>query len=404
MKIVKPSTFFAVAAVMVVGSGLVSCLNDPATNSSGSPMVSQAGSTVDPDYIGAFPSLAAAPDGRLHASYYAKFDWSQPGGGALRHAVRQNGVWTTEVVDGNVYEPLVDVGQFTSLAVDAQGNLHVAYWDTNNADLKYATLPAGAGQSWQIETVANLAAVCEDANLKLDATGNVNIGYCDGTRVLLATKNGADWIFTTVASLNGNSPQAKVSLQFDGANNLHIAFFDPVTKEIKYAVGPAGGSLSPVTVATIDGSETRMGLTLEDASGLPHVVFYDLSDPANSTLMHVYNSGSAWEPPAAVAQMGDVSSGGSTAYLQLGSLMDHLGRLHVSYYQGVGFAAFGNQDLKHVVLNAGTWVIATDYPETIGDGVGDVGRTSAIAEDADGTIQIIYRDSTNNDLKYDYLQ
>ncbi|HEY5595430.1 MAG TPA: hypothetical protein VIL61_09820, partial [Nitrospiria bacterium] len=114
------------------------------------------------------------------------------------------------------------------------------------------------------------------------------------------------------------------------------------------------------------------------------------------------------EPVPAIAQLGNVTSTSdgspTTGYLQLSSLMDIQGRLHVSYYQGTGMPQFGDQDLKHIVLSAGTWVIATDYPETIGDGVGDVGRTSAIAEDDTGTIHIIYRDSTNNDLKYAYLQ
>ena len=403
MKIVKPSNLLTLTVLAVAVSGLVSCLNDPTPDPSQTTPVNQSGGTVDADYIGAYPSLAAAPDGRLHASYYAKFDWDVPGGGALRHAVLQSGVWTPEVVEGNVYDASVDVGQFTSIAVDALGGLHIAYWDVTKKNLRYATLPAGAGAGgWQIETVADLDAVCEDANLKLDAAGNVHIGYCNGTQVLVATKSGGAWTHTTVADLSGPDSHAKVSLEFDGSNILHVAFFDPVTKKIQYTFGPSAGPFpSPETVAEVVNNETRMDLTL-DADGSPHLVYYDITQ---GMLMHSYKTGpTTWTLPQVIAQIGDVTSTSdgspTTGYLQLGSLMDLQGRLHVSYYQGTG-AEFGNQDLKHVVLRTGDW--AAEPIETIDD-AGDVGRTSAMAEDENGTIHIIYRDSTNNDLKYAYLQ
>ncbi len=401
MKIVKPFNHLTSAFLTIAVFGLTSCLNDPTPKPS-STTVNQSSATVDPDYIGAFPSLAAAPDGRLHASYYAKFDWNQLGGGALRHAVLQNGAWTPEVVDGNVYDQSVDVGRYTSIAVDGDGGIHIAYWDVTNFVLKYATLPAG-GSSWQIEPVADMTAVCEDANLKLNS-GKVYIGYCNGSQILLASKTigSPGWSVGQLIAPIGPSPHAKVALQFDGANNLHVVFFDPITKEIKYTVGPAGGPfLGPVTVATLDSNEIRMGLTL-DASGFPHVVFYDLTQ---NTLMHAYKSGSAWVVPVTIAQVGDVTSssdGGasSSSYLHLSSLIDHQGRLNVSYYQGTS-NSFSDRGLKYVVLRSSDWLVETT--ETL-DSSGDVGRTSAMAEDANGTIHIIYRDSTNNDLKYTYIQ
>lgn len=395
MKIFNPSSLLKLTALAVSLAGLTSCLNDPTPKTSQA-SANPSSTTVDADYIGAYPALAAAPDGRLHASYYAKFDWNQPGGGALRHAVLQNGAWTPEVVDGNVYNTSVDVGRFTSIAVDGNGGIHIAYWDVTNADLKYATLPSG-GSSWQIETVADMSAVCEDANLKLNS-GKIYIGYCGGGQLLLASKaigTSGGWTSLPVMAVSNDS-RIKVSLQFDGANNLHIAFFDPVTKTIQYTFGPAGGPFaSPVTVATLDSNETRMGLTL-DASGSPHVVFYDLTQ---NTLMHAYNPGTGWAA-AAIAQVGDVSSGGNTAYLQLSSLIDHQGRLNVSYFQGTN-TSFSDAGLKYLVMRSSDWVVETT--ETL-DSSGDVGRTSAMAEDANGTIHIIYRDSTNDDLKYTYIQ
>src|SRR5262245_21619237 len=48
------------------------------------------------------------------------------------------------------------VGTYTSLALDAQGDPHVSYYDVTNANLKYASKN---GATWTIETV--------------DATGDV---------------------------------------------------------------------------------------------------------------------------------------------------------------------------------------------------------------------------------------
>jgi hypothetical protein len=344
------------------------------------------GTTVDMDYVGAYPSLAVGPDDRVHASYYAKYDWDQPGGGALRHAVREAGSWgDPESVDGDPYAPdtTKDVGQFSGIAVDGGGALHVVYWDVGNADLKYAKLPDGGGPGdWQIETVADLTAVCEDADLKLNG-GAVTIGYCDGTQVLLSTKSGG-WTSTPVAAATGST--AKVSLQIDGSGTLHAAYFDPSTGEIRYTSGSTNER-----VATVSGNETRTELVLDGST--PHVVFYDIVGRA---LKHAVRTGiNTWaiETVDTVGDLSYVSDGTTTlGFLQLSALMDRNGNLHVSYFDG------NNQDLMHAELSGGSWTIQTLAT------TGDTGRTSAMAEDSAGTIHIIYRDSDNDDLKYTYLQ
>jgi hypothetical protein len=391
-----------VAAVVLLGAA--SCLNDPSQKSAQT-TGTMSGTTVDSDYVGAYPSMTQTPDGRLHATYYAKRDWNSAAGGALRHAVRENGIWIPETVDGDPDTPntTVDVGQFTSIAADASGALHVAYWDVGNGALKYARLPPGGGPGpWQIETVASPGAVCQDADLKIDPmTGNVSIAYCDGMQILVATKSGG-WSGETAATLSAPDLRAKVSIQFVANGDLHVAFFDPALKTIRYTAR-LGGMYQPIEdVATLTENETRMGLTL-DGLDRPHVVFYDLFD---QTLLHAYWDGSAWtSPPQTLSNVGDVTSAGggsSTAgYLQLSSLIDNQGRLRVGYFRGPGApSGFGGPGLRVAMLRSSDWMVLET--ETIGE-AGDVGRTSAMTEDSNGTIHIVYRDNTKNDMEYAHV-
>jgi hypothetical protein len=379
--------FFIVACFF----GLTACMDTTYSPSQGGAVDPNPGllntELVDTEYIGAYPSLAVAPDGRLHASYYAKFDWGEDGGGSLRHAILQDGSWTVETVDGSVYETSSDIGRFTSIRADSLGGLHVAYWDVGNKDLKYATLPPGQGQSWQIEIVVDADEVCGASDLKLDSLDKVSIGYCKGGKAWLASKVGGEWMVEEIADV-GDDSRARVAIQVGSDDSIHAVVFTAVEEKIKYTVKTVMGwqPTEEVSSALLGDHEVRLAFVL-DGGDIPNVVFYDI---ANQELVHAVRSNGDWQEQV-IATIGNVNYEESD-YVDVSALVDQIGRVRVSYFDGT------NQDLKHALLEDAGWTY-----ETIDD-AGDVGRTSAMAVDSNGWIHIIYRDSSNNDLRYAYLQ
>jgi hypothetical protein len=82
---------------------------------------------LDDTVFGSFgcASVAVAPNGVPHVVMMASSD-------SLVHARRDGSTWTLEEVD--------TIGLYPSIAIDADGGLHVAYHDDGDDDLKYAYL------------------------------------------------------------------------------------------------------------------------------------------------------------------------------------------------------------------------------------------------------------------------
>lgn len=134
--------------------------------------------TVQVDAVGSGPSLAVDASGGVHVSYQ---DDGGEGSRSLKYATcSANCVsaanWQTLAVDADGF-----AGSFADLAVDGGGRVHVSYNDDANEDLKYATCAAACtiATSWQVATVDALGAVGEYTSLAVDARGRIHISHRD---------------------------------------------------------------------------------------------------------------------------------------------------------------------------------------------------------------------------------
>lgn len=141
------------------------------------------------------------------------------------------------------YAAIIDVGLYTSSAIDATGNQHIAYYDATLGDLKYALFD---GATWTITTVDSEGDVGEFTSLKLSSTNRPSISYYDVTNgdLKLASFNGSTWDIQTVTSA-GDVGQYS-SLVLDASNNPAIAYYNASVGDLQFARNTGSWAFSTV--------------------------------------------------------------------------------------------------------------------------------------------------------------
>jgi hypothetical protein len=138
---------------------------------------------------GLFVQARRDNQGRLELIYY---DHNK---GSLKLATQAGGAWTTTFLDGNMSG--VDVGQFASADVAADGSLHVAYVDAIAQQLLYKHISGGAAP--MVADVIDDGTRAGDTrhqvgagtNLVLDGSGQPRVIYQDQTLAALELATGA---------------------------------------------------------------------------------------------------------------------------------------------------------------------------------------------------------------------
>jgi hypothetical protein len=326
----------------------------------GSPWWAQ---TVNPSGIqGEYTSIALDRNGNPAISYYdlASLD--------LKYASRSGPGWTFETAAGGP----ADVGQYSSLALNTDGEPRIAYYDATSADLKFASRTGGV---WSNETVDSGGDVGQWCSLALDAQGNPHISYFDADTGDLgyATKSGGVWSLEAADATD--SPGIWNSIDVDGHGNPHISYYESLNNDLKYAA-KIGGAWVRETVDTGGGVGRFNSLAL-DPQGDPHIsYFYD----TRGNLKYAERTAGVW-------QIETVDSPG-TVGLYTSLALDGWGEPRITYYDS------SNDDLKYAARFGGTWAI-----EAV-DAAGDVGPWSSLALDSHGNPRISYFDQTNFDLRY----
>lgn len=204
---------------------------------------------------GRWASLATDLQGDAH------FSWYEADRGALGYGtLSEQGVVSSQLVDG---EAEGNRGTHTSIAVDSDGRVFIAYRDVAARNLRLATREPGA-ESFTIETISGCAGepecpVAEEdygefASLVLVAS-QPRIAFYDRTRgdLKMALRNEGVW---QVLTLDGRDPETGedtgdvgrfASAALDTKQRLGVAYFNATQGELRY-LSPEGTTPHPIVV------------------------------------------------------------------------------------------------------------------------------------------------------------
>lgn len=161
--------------------------------------------------------VALAPDNSVHIAYF------QPNTRELRYATNASGVWTDEIIeriDNSIYQISIDI--------DSSGSIHLSYYAYGNSDLKYAT---NVGGQWSVFTLDSDGDVGTRSAIFLDQYGYVHISYFNKTRRELRYINNVSgsWQVGVIDEVNllwDSIWTDSTAIAVDSLGKVHIAYHD----------------------------------------------------------------------------------------------------------------------------------------------------------------------------------
>jgi len=205
----------------------------------------------------------------------------------LRLATRDQGFWYYEYPDMDTGDDNIYLG----MTIDAEDTIYIVYSDMGNQALKLASRPGGAEVgSWSVETLPAAGADPSLCSIALDAQGRVHIAYYDfdpayDLRYLYQDENG--WHDEAVYT-EGHSGQMP-NILLDSADRPHIVFQDPAEMTVRYA--RKDDDAWTVSVVDYDASLSQTRHTVLDSQDRPHVVYADVQN-VDYKLRYAYWNGS----------------------------------------------------------------------------------------------------------------
>ena len=289
----------------------------------------------------------------------------------------QSKLWTLRRVDAG--------GEYSSLAVDGSGIVHVGYIDANTLDLKYWRYNAGQGSIQVIDSETGQGGMNFFNSIQVDAQGTPRISYYHwrtstglaADRLRYAVDGASSWSTEPVDSVPGRGKYQ--SLALDAAGNSQIAYYD-TARTLRLAVRGASTWTSQQVDAA--GDPGRFNSLAVDASGDPHVS-YIAAIP--NQLRYAFQVLTVW-------RFEDVAGVGAVENSSVTSLaLDASGNPHIAYYDAA------TDSLKYASRSSsGVWTTQRI------DAVGSTGGYCSLKLDSGNRPIISYYDATTRSIKIAY--
>ncbi len=315
------------------------------------------------------PSLAVDAAGNVHIAWEDLTDYTGAGTDEdifYKRWETSTSTWTTtEVVSTNStvqsYNP--------SLAVDTSGNVHITWMDATNyagsggdRDIFYKYWNASTFLWTTTEVVSTESTEWSDSSsLAIDAAGNVHVAWYDGTDYAGAgtdedifykrwETSTSTWTTTEVVSTESNDISYLPSLAIDAAGNVHIAWYDftdyagsGTDKDIFYKrweTSTSTWTTTEVVSTESTGNSISPSLAIE-TTGNVHIAWEDLTDYTGAgTDADIFYK--FWDSSSSTWTTSEVVSTESTGYSYVPSLaVDSVGNIHVAWFDFTDYVGSG---------------------------------------------------------------
>jgi len=339
---------------------------------------------------GRYADLAIDSDDNIHVVHYINAYSSYTDG--IYYTGNSGGSWSErKLIFG------VDTNPYTRIAVDSNGGVHVAFPQASTLNLKYAYRAVG-DYLFSTETVASSTTnnLGQYTSMDIDENDVVYIAYLDRTNydLKLASKptGSGSW---TIETVDDSVTSADTSIVV--ANGvIHIAFVDS-NSFLKYIYRSTDSSTWSEEL--VDSSDSIMYPSIAvDSSGTPHIAYHARYSGSGSdgALMFSSRIGSgAWS--ASPDMIDDNLRSGLYASLAF----DSNDNILIAYHRKASSATYLDSYLKVAVKNSGatSWTTRTiEYGGNSDDE--QIGTYAELAVDSTDTAHIVYRYESGGKLKY----
>ena len=266
-------------------------------------------------------------------------------------------------------------GLHTAVAVDGQGNHHVA-WDSA-AGLFYSEDSSGTFGDPQKVVDGQTFGV----SLAVGPAGDPVIAFYRGSSVEVARRSGTSWVTQSVASLRGagGADGRATAIQIGKDGTTFVAFGDGSSTEVASRSGSGKGSWSTATVSGPGGFGVSLAL---DGDGKGHVAYYDSGGGVHLAT----GSGSSWQV-ADVASTAPATGGGGDARWTTGTGVDGKGGEYVTW-------ADTKQNRVQLASGQGGQLATVPVPDSL------AGVTPSLAVGSDpASLALAWYDSANGNLQ-----